>query len=270
MTDLRTEFANELRAEFRDGIARFTIDRPQAMNAMKNGMWQALGDHLRSIEMDPGIRAVLITGAGDNFCAGGDVKEFSTTLGMTDAERANHWMTSGDRGNQLFAIIERVPQPVVTRVRGIAAGGGLALVAAADLAIASRNSRFLAAQIRVGVIPDSALSYNLVRNIGPKRAKQICYLGDIFGPDEALDFGLLNWVVPDDELDARTEELLERLVALPQEALGRTKCAMNLAHRISVADHLHQETIDIGAVVTAPDYAERVNAFMERSKQRKG
>lgn len=270
MTDLRTRFADELKAEFRDGVARFTIDRPEVMNAMKNGMWQALGDHLRSIEMDSSIRAVLITGAGDNFCAGGDVKEFSTTLGMTDAERANHWMTSGDQGNQLFSIIERIPQPVLVRVRGMAAGGGLALVAAADLAIASRKSRFLAAQIRVGVIPDSALSYNLVRNIGPKRAKQICYLGDIFGPDEALDFGLLNWVVEDDELDARTEALVERLVALPQEALGRTKRAMNLAHRISIADHLYQETIDIGAVVAAPDYSERVNAFMERSRARNG
>ena len=247
-------------------IARATINRPHAMNAMKNGMWEELGDHLRSIEFNRDVRVVLITGAGDNFCAGGDVKEFSTTLGMSDAERANHWMTSGDKGNQLFAIIERIPQPVVVRVRGMAAGGGLAIVSAADLAIASEESRFLAAQIRVGVIPDSALSYNLVRNIGPKRAKQIAYLGDIFSPQEALEFGLLNWVVPDDELDARTEALLAKIADLPQEALGRTKTAMNIAHRISINDHLAQETIDIGAVVTHPDYATRVTAFMERKK----
>ena len=148
----------------------------------------------------------------------------------------------------------------------MAAGGGLAIVSAADLAIASEESRFLAAQIRVGVIPDSALSYNLVRNIGPKRAKQIAYLGDIFSPQEALEFGLLNWVVPDDELDARTEALLAKIADLPQEALGRTKTAMNIAHRISINDHLAQETIDIGAVVTHPDYATRVTAFMERKK----
>ncbi|MCG2840941.1 enoyl-CoA hydratase/isomerase family protein [Sandaracinobacter sp. RS1-74] len=258
MTDAELDFTIE------GPIARATINRPHAMNAMKNGMWERLGDHLRSIEFNHEVRVVLITGAGDNFCAGGDVKEFSTTLGMADSERANHWMTSGDKGNQLFALIERIPQPVVARVRGMAAGGGLAMVAAADLAIASENSRFLAAQIRVGVIPDSALSYNLVRNIGPKRAKQIAYLGDIFGPAEALDFGLLNWVVPDADLDDRTEALLARIAALPQEALGRTKRAMNLAHRISVTDHLAQETIDIGAVVAHPDYAERVTAFMTR------
>lgn len=247
-------------------VARVTINRPHAMNAMKNGMWEQIGDFLRSIEFDRTVRVVLITGAGDNFCAGGDVKEFSTTLEMTDVERANHWMTSGDKGNQMFSIMERIPQPVVARVRGMAAGGGLAIVAASDLAIASVNSRFLAAQIRVGVIPDSALSYNLVRNIGPKRAKQIAYLGDIFGPEAALDFGLLNWVVPDDELDARTEELVARIAGLPQEALGRTKAAMNVAHRISINDHLAQETVDIGAVVAHPDYAARVTAFMERKR----
>lgn len=245
-------------------IARATINRPEAMNAMKNGMWEAMADHLRSIEFNRDVRVVLITGAGDNFCAGGDVKEFSSTLGMSEQERVNHWMTSGDKGNALFATIERIPQPVVARVCGMAAGGGLALVAAADLAIASETSRFLAAQIRVGVIPDSGLSYNLVRNIGPKRAKQIAYLGDIFGPEEALDFGLVNWVTRDAELDSRTEALLARIAKLPQEALGRTKRAMNIAHRISINDHLAQETVDIGAVVAHPDFTARVTAFMQR------
>lgn len=245
-------------------VARITINRPHAMNAMKNGQWEDVGDFLRSIEMNRAVRVVVITGTGDNFCAGGDVKEFSTTLGMTDLERANHWMTSGDKGNQMFALIERIPQPVVARVRGMAAGGGLAIVAAADLAIASENARFLAAQIRVGVIPDSALSYNLVRAIGPKRAKEICYLGDVFDAATARDCGLINKVVPDDGLDAAVEAVVQRLAAAPQEALGRTKRAMNLAHRISIQDHLAQETLDIGAVVAHPDYAERVSAFMRR------
>ena len=246
------------------GIARITINRPHAMNAMKNGMWEQIGDMLRSVEFDPAIKVVTITGEGGNFCAGGDVKEFSTTLGMSDAERANHWMTSGDKGNQMFSIMERIPQPVVAKVRGMAAGGGLAIVSAADLAFAEKDARFLAAQIRVGVIPDSALSYNLVRNVGPKRAKEICYLGDIFDADTALQMGLVNKVLPEDALDDAVESVLERLVNAPQEALGRTKRAMNIAHRISVQDHLAQETIDIGAVVSNPDYAERVNAFMNR------
>lgn len=249
----------------KDGtVARITINRPHAMNAMKNGMWEQVGDFLRSIEFDSAVRVVVITGAEGNFCAGGDVKEFSTTLGMNDADRANHWMTSGDKGNQMFAIMERIPQPVVAKVRGMAAGGGLAIVSACDLAIAEEGARFLAAQIRVGVIPDSALSYNLVRNIGPKRAKEICYLGDIFDAQTALQFGLVNKIVPESALDDTVETVLQRLAKAPQEALGRTKRAMNIAHRISVQDHLAQETIDIGAVVSHPDYQERVTAFMNR------
>ena len=103
-----------------------------------------------------------------------------------------------------------------------------------------------------------------MRGIGPKRAKEICYLGDIIDAGTARDFGLVNRVVPDAELDAVTEQVVARLAAAPQEALGRTKRAMNVAHRISVQDHLAQETLDIGAVVAHPDYAERVTAFMQR------
>ncbi|MEY2925630.1 MAG: hypothetical protein RL367_107 [Pseudomonadota bacterium] len=256
MTDLIVEIAS--------GVARYTINRPDAMNAMTRDMWSGLADQLRAIENDHDVRAVLITGAGDHFCAGGDVKEFSTTLGMDTAARAQFWMESGDKGNALFNIIERLPQPVVARVRGMAAGGGMAIVAAADLAIASDSARFIAAQIKIGAIPDSALSYNMVRGVGPKRAKQYCFLGDVLDAQTAEAIGLLNWVVADAELDSATDALLARLVKLPREALARTKRAMNAAHRISVADHLAQESLDIGACVSEPDFTERVSAFVNR------
>lgn len=258
--------SDELLCEVRDGVARLTINRPQVMNAMHAGMWSAMADIIRRYEDDASVRCILITGAGDNFCAGGDVKEFSSTLDLPAAERARTWMVSGDRGNALFQIIERVPQPVVVRVRGMAAGGGMALVAAADLAIAADTSRFLAAQIKIGAIPDSGLSYNMVRNVGLKRAKQYCYLGEIMDAVTALDFGLVNWVVPDAEIDVRTDALLARLVKLPRTALGRTKTAMNLAYRTSIADHLMQETLDIGACVKDDAFVERVGAFMSRGR----
>jgi enoyl-CoA hydratase/carnithine racemase len=258
MSDLITDVAG--------GVARFTINRPDAMNAMTRHMWGGLADELRAVENNRDVRVVLITGAGNNFCAGGDVKEFSTTLGLDTAERAQFWMESGDKGNALFNVIERLPQPVVARVRGMAAGGGMAIVAAADLAIASDSARFIAAQIKIGAIPDSALSYNMVRGVGPKRAKQYCFLGDVLDAQTAENIGLLNWVLPDAELDTATDALLARLVKLPREALARTKRAMNTAHRISVADHLAQETLDIGACVSEPDFLQRVSAFVTRTR----
>lgn len=258
--------SEDLLFEVRDGVARITINRPALMNAMHRAMWSGMADLVRSIENEPDVRCVLITGAGDNFCAGGDVKEFSTTTDMSPRARGRFWAESGDKGNQLFQVLERAPQPIVVRVKGMAAGGGMALVAAADLAIAAEGSRYLAAQIKIGAIPDSALSYNLTKNVGPKRAKQYCFLGDIMDAATALEFGLVNWVVPEAELDARTEALVARIVKLPRTALARTKNAMNAAYRVSLADHLAQETLDIGACIEDPEYAERVTAFMNRSR----
>lgn len=258
--------SDELLSDISGGVARFTINRPEAMNAMPARMWKGLADLVRGVEHDQDVRVILITGAGDHFCAGGDVKEFSTTIDLPPDERAKFWMGSADNGNSLFQVLERAPQPVVVRVKGTAAGGGMALVAAADLAIASESSRFLAAQIKVGAVPDSALSYNLVRGVGPKRAKQYCFLGEMMDAATALDIGLINWVVPDAELDAETDKLLARMVKLPRVALARTKTAMNVAHRISIADHLMQESLDIGACVSEPDFVERVSAFITRSR----
>lgn len=249
-----------------DGILQITINRPHAMNAMMQKMWHELADHLRDAENDAAVRCVVLTGAGDHFCAGGDVKEFSTTTSMSADERSAYWSRQGEQNNALFQVMERIPQPIVARVNGVAAGGGMAIVAAADLVVASRKSRFFAAQIKVGVIPDSALSYNLARAIGPKRAKQLCLLGETIGAETALEFGLVNWVVPVEQLDEKLDEVVKELVGGPKEAMRRTKRAINIAHRISVADHLNQECVDIGAVVAEQEFVDRVSAFMTRKR----
>ena len=163
---------SEIKLEIRDRVARLMINRPESMNAMTTQMWPAMADMIRELEPNPDVRCILLTGAGTNFCAGGDVKEFGTTVNMGAKERAVFWSRVADRVNVLFQLIERVPQTVVASARGVAAGGGLALIAAADLAIVADNCRFVAAQIKLGAIPDSALGYNLVRSVGLKRAKQ--------------------------------------------------------------------------------------------------
>ena len=124
------------------GVARITINRPAMLNAMSTTMWATMLAMAQRVEQDPGIRCVLLTGAGTSFCAGGDVKEFASTLKFDDAERARFWVNSAEVTNSLFMTLERMPQPVVVSARGVGAGGGMALVAAADLAIVStrRNS----------------------------------------------------------------------------------------------------------------------------------
>ena len=257
---------SDLLFEIRDGVARITINRPQAMNAMTSQMWPAMGELLAQVEPREDVRCVLVTGAGAHFCSGGDVKEFSTTVDLTPHERAVFWARNADRTNWMFQLIERIPQTVVVSARGVAAGGGLSLVAAADLAIVSDTARFLAAQIRIGAIPDSALGYNLVRSLGLKRAKQIGLLGEQFDGAAALAMGLVNWVVPDGELEQRTEALLGQVVKNPRIAMARTKSELNFAHTRTLADHCAQESQDVAACIAEPDYPQRVRAFLERRR----
>jgi 2-(1,2-epoxy-1,2-dihydrophenyl)acetyl-CoA isomerase len=258
--------SDELLLDVRNGAARITINRPALMNAVHSKMWPVMADMIREIEPRHDVRCVLITGAGANFCSGGDVKEFNTTVDMTPEERAVFWARSADRTNALFETMERAPQTIVVSARGVAAGGGLALIAAADLAIVSDTSRFLAAQIKLGAIPDSALGYNMVRSVGLKRAKQYSLLGETFNAQTALEIGLVNWVCPDAELDQRTEDLLAKIVKIPAVAMARTKAELNFAYTRTLADHVAQESQDVAACVSDSAYVEAVRAFMEKRR----
>lgn len=247
-------------------VARITMNRPEVMNALRTDAWAAMAGMLRDIEHDPEVRCVVLTGAGEDFCSGGDVDEFGTTTDLAPSARGRLWSATADRSNQLLQVLERMPQPVVARVRGIAAGGGLALVAQADLAIASDSSRYLAAQIKVGAVPDAGLGYNLVRAAGLKRAKEIALLGELLDADAALAAGLVTRVVPDADLDARTDEVVARLVSMPRTALALTKRAMNAAGHVSLAEYLGQESLDIAACVEDPEYVARVTGFLDRRR----
>lgn len=257
---------SNLAVSIEDGVARITINRPAAMNAVTTQMWAQMLEAMQGIEHDSTVRCVLIAGVGENFCSGGDVKEFASTLDMTASERAKFWVASAEITNNVFMTMERIPQPIVVSVRGMGAGGGMAIVAAADLAIASDTARFFAAQIKLGAIPDSGVSYNMVRSLGLKRAKQFGMLGDVMDAHAALSFGLVNWVVPDDELTARTDAILARLVRTPAKALALTKATFNNAWNESLGDHFAQEARDVGDCVRTDDFAARVRSFVERSR----
>ncbi|HUB27999.1 MAG TPA: enoyl-CoA hydratase/isomerase family protein [Tepidisphaeraceae bacterium] len=247
-------------------IARVTINRPQAYNAMKAVMWRDILRYVQEIEHDPKIRVLIIEGSGRNFCSGADVGEFAASLDKSPREMAVHWMRQADSINPLFVTLERIPQPVIASVRGVAAGGGLGLVAAADLVVASETSRYFAAQIKLGAIPDSAVSFNLRRAIGIRKAKQYCFLGDEMDAQTALDLGLVNWVVADDQLEAETLKLARRLSRMPVVAIARTKAALNASFRNTLVDHFLEEAADVGRCVSHPDFAENVRRFMDRKR----
>jgi 2-(1,2-epoxy-1,2-dihydrophenyl)acetyl-CoA isomerase len=258
--------ADDLRFDLEGGVATITINRPAAYNAMKTGMWAGMLQFVQELEHDPAIRVVVLTGAGKHFCSGADVNEFAQTVNMPPQDLATHWMRHADIINPLFVTLERIPQPVIASVRGIAAGGGLGLVAAADLIIASETARLFAAQIKLGAIPDSAVSFNLRRAIGIKKAKQYCFLGDEMDAETARDLGLVNWVVADAELEPETAKLAARLKKMPALAVARTKATLNKSFQNTLAEHFFDEAQDVGACVSHPDFAANVRAFVERKR----
>jgi 2-(1,2-epoxy-1,2-dihydrophenyl)acetyl-CoA isomerase len=257
---------DELKISTDGGIATITINRPGAYNAMKVAMWAGMLEFVQSIEHDPAVRVLVLAGEGRHFCSGADVNEFAQTVDLPPQDLATHWMRQADVINPLFVTLERIPQPVVASVRGIAAGGGLGLVAGSDLIVASENARFFAAQIKLGAIPDSAVSFNLRRAIGIKKAKEYCLLGDEMDATTAQELGLVNWVVPDERLAEETAKVAARLAKMPGLAVARTKASLNRSFQNTLSDHFLEEAEDVGRCVSHPDFARNVRAFVERKR----
>jgi 2-(1,2-epoxy-1,2-dihydrophenyl)acetyl-CoA isomerase len=254
----------DLIVEVSDGVGRLTINRPEARNAMPVSMYREFKVALQAFEHDRAVRVVLITGAGKHFSAGGDVKEFASTVQLSPQQRAAVMANSIDEANAYLQVLARIAQPVVVSARGMAIGGGLALIGAADLVIVSQTCKMIAGQIAVGGVPDACVSYNLVRLLGVRRAKQYAFLGDTIDAPTALAFGLVNWVVPDTELEERTAALVARLAKGPRLALGLTKTAMNVAHTATLAEHCAQEPLDIAACVQDEDFVRAIRAVVSK------
>jgi 2-(1,2-epoxy-1,2-dihydrophenyl)acetyl-CoA isomerase len=163
--------------------------------------------------------------------------------------------------NPLLLLIERMPQVVIASVRGNVAGSGVSFVGAADLAITSENARFLLAHIRIAGVPDGGVTWYLPRQVGVKRAKEIALLGDPFGAEEAMRIGLINRVVPDDQLEAETLQLALRFGRGPRRAVAETKQLINKSLQNSLAAQLGEEAAAVGRATQTEDFLEGATAF---------
>lgn len=247
-----------------DGVATIRINRPEVHNALALAMWDALVDQLLALEYRADVRCVVIASSGKNFSAGADIGELGAHVGDSPAERSALFSTRMERVNRVCTAMARIPQPILASVRGVAAGGGFGLAVAADLIVASDTARFLVGTVELGSMPDVGVPLQLVRAMGPRKAKQYCLLGEPLGAADAERFGLVNWVVPDAELETRTAEIARRLAAMPQPVTGLSKAALDAAFTRTLAEHLLSEAADVGRCVAAPDYVARVQAFLAR------
>jgi 2-(1,2-epoxy-1,2-dihydrophenyl)acetyl-CoA isomerase len=250
--------------EIAGAIATITLNRPAALNALSPEMMERLIEVTARIERDESIRCVVMRGAGEHFMAGGDVKRFHKAL----TEDRENYLRERERqvvaAHQLIYQLRRMPKPVLASVQGAAAGFGLSLVLAADLAIASEDAIFTLAYRHIGLSADGGATYFLPRVVGERRALELTLLGDRFSAQRALELGILNWVVPRAALADETTRLARKLADGPTVALGLAKRLIRSSLDHSWDEHSHREAESFAAAAATQDHLEGVSAFVEK------
>jgi 2-(1,2-epoxy-1,2-dihydrophenyl)acetyl-CoA isomerase len=253
--------AEPLKVSSQSALRRIELNRPEALNAWTPELGRELLGALRDASADPDVRAVLISGAGRAFSAGADLK---VPRELTAAGAPDLTTRLREIYNPIVLTIHEAPKPVIAAVNGAAAGLGFALALACDLIVAEESAYFLLPFVKLGLIPDAGATHLLVSRIGYGRAAQLAMLGERLPAPQALEWGLVNEVVPDGALAARSSELAERLAAGPTVALGNMKWVLRASALASLRELAELEAELQQTHATTSDYAEGVASFRER------
>jgi 2-(1,2-epoxy-1,2-dihydrophenyl)acetyl-CoA isomerase len=245
-----------------DGIAWLTLNRPDRLNAFSPAMLTALGQVLQRLSEAPEVGAVVITGAGRGFCAGGDVKTMPTRAAQGFEERVEGLR----RMHQLPLLLRTMPKVVIAMVNGPAVGAGLGLAMACDLRIAGRSARFGTGFAGVGYSGDFGGSWSMTRLVGTAKAREFYFLGDIIDAKEAHSLGLVNRVVEDDALHKVTTDLARRIADGPRIANGYMKRNLFAAETEPLATVLEMEAVHQARTAMTEDHLEASRAFAEKRR----
>jgi 2-(1,2-epoxy-1,2-dihydrophenyl)acetyl-CoA isomerase len=249
--------------DIRGNVAWITINRPDSFNAMDLTLMQEFYDVANRCSSDKAVRAAVLTGAGEKaFSAGGDVAGFAANLDRIELllkEMTTYFHAAVSR----FAWMRA---PLIAAVNGMAAGAGLSMVAFCDLAIAADTAKFTSAYTRIGLTPDGSSTYFLSRLLGRRRAMELFLTNRTLTAHEALDWGLVNRVVPAKDLMAEAGALAGQLAQGPTEAFGGVKRLLQMAPNDSLESQMERETRMISGLATTADGREGVRAFVEKRK----
>jgi 2-(1,2-epoxy-1,2-dihydrophenyl)acetyl-CoA isomerase len=245
------------------GIARLTLNRPEARNALDLTMREELEARLRALAADPRVRVLVVGGAGDHFCAGGDVK-LMQTLRMTAAEGRERV----EAMNRAIRALAGFRTPTIAMVDGYAVGAGCNLALACDLVVASERAGFGQVFARIGLIPDGGGTHFLPRRVGLAKAKELVFTADIIPAAEAERIGLVNRVVPTAELVSVTLDLARRVADGPPRALAMAKSLLDRSLHCDLETSLHWEGLAQGVMIESEDHREGLAAFFEKRRPR--
>ena len=243
-------------------VAVITLNRPEVLNALSMEMAERLCDICWEVEANDAIRAVLVHGAGKGFQAGGDIASFHREIDRI-GEHAGRMI---DTYHVAVRTLVRMPKPVVGQLHGAVAGAGMSLAMNLDLAIAAEGTVFTLAYTNLGTSPDGGSTFFLPRLVGRRRAMEIALLSDRFDAARALELGLVNRVVPADQLANEAMALATKLASGPTQAYARTKQLIDQSFENDLATQLEAERANFVASTATADFKEGVAAFVEKRK----
>jgi 2-(1,2-epoxy-1,2-dihydrophenyl)acetyl-CoA isomerase len=246
--------------ETTNAVATITLNRPEMYNAFNTQLHGDLVAALRNAERDGAVRCVVLTGAGKAFCSGQDLKDVPLDRldSLADVIRNTY--------NPMVMKLRNLGKPVIAAVNGVAAGAGMSLALACDLRVAVEGARFVAAFARIGLVPDSGMTYFLPRLIGPARAAELCMLGGEVDAQTALQWGMINAVASAEEFPNAVASLAKRLAEGPSVALGLMKRALELSATASLETMLEYEAMAQQSAGSSPQASEGIAAFREKRK----
>jgi 2-(1,2-epoxy-1,2-dihydrophenyl)acetyl-CoA isomerase len=252
---------DNLRFTVNDGIARIVLNRPERMNAFSFEMIDAWVDALQRCRTDDGVKVVLVTGAGEAFCSGGDIVEMGDRLAHTPEQRKS----------ELFQRIERIPlaledldKPVIAAVNGVATGAGMDMALMCDIRYAAAGARFAETYVKVGLVPGAGGAHFLPRLVGTAKALELFFTGDFIDAQEALRIGVVNRVFPDATLIEEVEKIAQRIARAPALTLRMTKRAIYQGMRNDLRTNLDMISSHYAVITASQEHKDLVRAFIEK------
>lgn len=251
-----------LRYDVADGVATITFNRPEAANAMSPLCAREFNDVSLRIEADATVRAVVLTGAGKMFCAGGDLGAFAAA---GDGARTLLLQMTGDL-HLGISRLSRNPAPVIGAINGTAAGAGFSMVMLCDLAVSAQSAVYTMAYTNAGLSPDGSSTYFMPRKIGDRRTRELMLTNRVLKADEALEWGVVNKVVADDQVLDEAMALARKLANGPTQAFGQVKSLLNGSFDNSLETQMELEARAIAGLIATADGQEGLDAFLNKRK----
>jgi enoyl-CoA hydratase/carnithine racemase len=246
--------------ETKNHVAIITLNRPEARNAFSHEMITLWNDYLKQARGDNTVRIIIVTGTGDTFCSGGDIREMAEGKLQSWDMKSFLW----DGVHRIILTLEDLDKPVIAAINGPAMGAGMDMAIMCDMRVCSENARFAESYINMGVIAGDGGAYFLSRLVGTSKALELLLTGKVITPEQALQWGIVNRVVPHEDLMKETVALAETIANKPPLAVRMMKRAVYQAQTGSLRSHLDYISSQMALLTETDDHREAAQAFLEK------